>query len=168
MTKTFCVFTMMFCAVAVTAQNTGPSVIASASGSGKTSTLYLNWTLGEIAVETVVSPSLLYTQGFNQPNLLVSTIFTKPLAGEKVIYDISVAPNPVVSTLNFTINSTTEMEVMITVSDVNGKVHLQRKVAAKSSNTQLNFTGLVPGTYILSVRKLSSSQLLKSFQIIKL
>ena len=168
MRKTFCVFTIIFCVAATAAaQNSDPSVIASASGSGKTSTLLLDWTVGENAVETISSPNLMYTQGFNQPNLLVAPIFTKPASADNV-YDISIAPNPVLSTLNFNINSSNEMDVIVSVTDVHGKLHIQRKVAAKYTNTQLNFTGLPAGTYILSVREAVSSQLLKSYQIIKL
>jgi hypothetical protein len=169
MRKTFCVFTLILCAaVNATAQNTDPSVIASASGSGKTSNFSLEWTLGEYAVETISSPGIIYTQGFNQPHLIVSPVFSKLAAGVKSTYNISIAPNPVVSTLNFNFNATKEMDVILTVTDVHGRPHLQRRLGGKFTHTQLNFIGLPAGTYVLSVRDATSAQLLKSYQIIKL
>ncbi len=169
MRKTLCVFATMLCFVNSTfAQNTDPSIISAASGSGKTSSLSIDWTMGEFAVETISSSSALYTQGFHQPGLVVTPMFSKAISGIGNSYNISIAPNPVVSTLNFNITASKEVEVVVSISDVHGKTHLQQKLAGKFSYTQFNFNGLPSGTYILSVRELTTSQLLKSYQIIKL
>jgi hypothetical protein len=122
--------------------------------------------LGEYAVETVSSSSKIYTQGFNQPSLLVAV--TSPVNANNVVYNISIAPNPVVSVLNFSINSVNMHAAFVTVADVHGVIFMQKTVSASSATLQLDFSLLPPGTYTLTVRDGVSANVIKTYQIIKI
>lgn len=50
----------------------------------------LSWTLGEVAIETLVGANLILTQGFQQSKLTVTTIDDMQLLG----IELSVFPNP--------------------------------------------------------------------------
>jgi len=166
MRKSFFTVLMIICAVSSKAQTIEPSVLASGGGSAKTSTVSLDWTLGEFAVETVFRADKMYTQGFNQPFLIIRpSIVLNP---DKSLYKILVAPNPVQSILNFSISSLKDIMVSVSVADIQGKTLIQRKVNSVAGYLQINFNGLAKGTYILTVREAASSHVIQSFQIIKL
>jgi hypothetical protein len=166
MRKSFFTILMIICAVSSKAQTIDPSVLASGGGSAKTSMVSLDWTLGEFAVETIFTADKMYTQGFNQPFLIVRPSLV--LAPDKSFYKILVAPNPVQSILNFSINSIKDIMVSVSVADIQGKTLIQRKVNSVAGYLQINFQGLAKGTYILTVREAASGHVIQSFQIIKL
>lgn len=89
--------------IKVNAQNNSPSVIASAGGIAKATTLTLEWTMGEYAVETLVSGDKMYTQGFNQPFLIYAYADKNPV--DQNLHTIEVSPNPVRTILNFKITT---------------------------------------------------------------
>ena len=166
MRKSFFTVLMIFCAVSSKAQTIEPSVLAPGGGSAKTSTVSLDWTLGEFAVESIFTAGKMYTQGFNQPYLIIRP--TIVLAPDKNLYKIVVAPNPVQSILNFSINSLKDIMVSVSVADIQGKTLIQRKVNSVAGYLQINFQSLAKGTYILTVREAASGHVIQSFQIIKL
>lgn len=167
MRKSFFIVLVIICAVVPSkAQTIEPSVLASGGGSAKTSTVSLDWTLGEFAVETVFEADKMYTQGFNQPYLIIRPSIV--LAPAKSFYKIVIAPNPVHSILNFSISSMNDIPVFVTVADIHGKTFIQRKVNSAAGYLQINFTGLAAGTYILTVRDAASGLLIQSNEIIKL
>ena len=130
------------------------------------STLALEWTMGEYAVETLVSGSKMYTQGFNQPFLIYAIEDKKPV--EKNFYTIDVFPNPVCTIFNFNINSFKKLDVNVSVSDIQGKMYIYRSISSLKGQLQLNFSGMLAGTYLLAVREAVSNKLLKTYQIIRL
>ena len=158
---------IIFCGLAtVRAQNTGLSILAPAGGLAKTSTLSLEWTLGEYAVESLISGGKMYTQGFNQPFLVFAVADEKPAAQN--LYTVSIFPNPVLSILNFSINSSKKLDVNVAVSDIQGRMYMHRSVTSLKGQLQLDFNGMPSGTYILSVRETISNQLIKTYQIVRL
>lgn len=161
---------VLFCLICVSlnarSQSPDPSIISSAGGSGKTSTISLDWTMGEYAVETISSAGEMYTQGFHQPLLITpSTIIRTTPDG--AVYNILVAPNPIISIVNFSITSTKNIKVFITISDVNGLIFIQRNIISNSGSLQINMNGLPPGTYSLTVRDGVAAHIIKTYQIIK-
>jgi len=150
------------------AQKNDLSVIATAAGSGKSSNISLEWTLGEYAVESVYSSNNMYTQGFNQPYLIVAPSYINTVLANTNVYNISIAPNPVFSQLNFNISSSNNMEVLLSVSDVQGKTFIERKASAGSAHIQIDFKNLPAGIYVLSVREALSAHIIKTYQIIRL
>jgi hypothetical protein len=167
MRKSFFTVLMLISAVVSSkAQTIEPSVLASGGGSAKTSTTSLDWTLGEFAVETIYTGGKMYTQGFNQPFLIIKP--AKVLATTKSSYNILIAPNPVHSILNFSIKSQNDILVSVSVADIQGKTLIERKVNSAGGYLQIDFKGLAAGTYILTVRGATSGQFIQSYQIIKL
>lgn len=150
----------------VKAQNYSPSIIAPAGGIAITPSLLLEWTMGEYAVETLVSGGKMYTQGFNQPFLIYAVADEKPVAQN--LYTIAVFPNPVLSVLNFTINSTKKLTVNVSVSDIQGRMYMHNNINSAKGQLQLNFAGMPAGTYLLAVREALTNQLIKTYQIIRL
>jgi len=72
-------------------QTLSPSVIALAGGLEKTpSGMTLSWTLGEPIVDPLRTDNVYLTQGFQQPDLKISTGFVDP----SFAYSLDVFPNP--------------------------------------------------------------------------
>lgn len=146
------------------AQQLTPSVIASDGGTAKAADISLSWTLGEYAVETIPAGGKLYTQGFHQPLLMAKVLYA---ANEKVVtgYSVSLAPNPVQSLLNITIDAPTQENVQVSLVDLVGRSMLTKQASGKGS-MQLDMSFYISGVYLLTVKTLSG-QLIRSFKVIK-
>ena len=130
-------------------QITSPSVISSSGNSYNNGGVNMDYTLGEIVVETfqpTVTPlPLTYTiltQGFHQGVLKVST------SVENIDIKTKVYPNP---TTNFLIVEL-EMNVKadILVYDINGKIVIKDKLNEEQKK-QLDFSFLTQGNYLLHI-----------------
>lgn len=167
MRKRFLNILAIFCIAAFAkAQTISPSILASAGGSDKTSTISLDWTMGEYAVETIFSADNMYTQGFNQPYLIITS--SGSVAANDGVYKISIAPNPVLSVLNFSIASLHNIQVFVSVADIAGRIFIQKIARSSFGNMQIDFKGLPAGTYNLIVREAGSLQIIKTYQVIKI
>ena len=87
------------------AQSLSPSVISSQGEVSEGNSVSLEWTLGEVAIQTIRSPGNVFTEGFHQPLLEVSEVVEEQVKELLVLegYDITVAPNPVRSLLELKI-----------------------------------------------------------------
>lgn len=145
-------------------QTLEPTIISPAGGSSLTPKYTIDWTMGEFAVETISFNGKMYTQGFHQPLQIISG---STVARMGTAYNISVAPNPVLSTLNFSVSSVNTVNVFVTIADVHGVVFRQYKVSSANGTLQINMNGLPPGTYNLTVREGVGANIVKTYQIIK-
>jgi hypothetical protein len=162
-------FLVLFCIcffLTAKSQTPDPSIISAAGGSDKISTLSLDWTMGEYAVETITSPGKMYTQGYQQP-LLITAAITARTTSDADNYTISIAPNPIVSIVNFGITSTKAGRVFITIGDIHGVIFIQKNIAVNSGSLQIDMSSLPPGTYSLTVRDGVAAHIIKSYRIIK-
>jgi hypothetical protein len=68
-----------------------------------------------------------------------------------VVMDVQLFPNPVVDQLQVAMTSRTNstVDVVLTVTDLNGKIMLQRKVTADQVRTTIDIAQLPAGTYFL-------------------
>ena len=73
----------------VQSQNINQEVIASQGNYHVGNNMTLEWTLGELSVETLNNKSILYTQGFHQPTLLNLKSILDKTSISSLIY-----PNP--------------------------------------------------------------------------
>jgi hypothetical protein len=90
-TKIYIVFVILSLSASLYGQSLSPSVIALAGGLEKTpSGMTLSWTIGEPVIETLQTENIYLTQGFQQPNLQVSTGFEDPAFD----YTLRTYPNP--------------------------------------------------------------------------
>jgi hypothetical protein len=165
--KLFLIWIVACISIDANSQKLDRSVVSAAGGSSLTPKYTLDWTMGEFAIETVSSNGKMYTQGFHQPIQVITT--TAPVARSGIVYNISMAPNPVLTTLNFSISSpnTNSPGVFVTISDAHGIIFKQYKVSSANGSLQIDMSGLPAGTYTLTVRDGVAAHIIKTYQIVK-
>ncbi|MEL6674619.1 MAG: T9SS type A sorting domain-containing protein [Bacteroidota bacterium] len=139
------------------AQGLAPEVVASAGELYTSSSLQVEWTLGELMTETYTG-SVVLTQGFHQPALQVTSIDDFAAA----LGPIKVYPNPVAGRL--TIEQEKSQPLLGILFDLQGRVLLQQALSMTSHT--LDLSHLPAGMYVL---RLSDGQrAVRSFRIEKL
>ena len=141
------------------AQSLSPEVISTAGGKMQTSTISLDWTLGETAVSRWNTPGGFTTEGFHQPILEVSLLpeYNSP--------KVSIAPNPVQSTLNVLVKDVNQKPLFAQLVDVQGRVLVQQ-TNLTPGNTEINLSNLPSGTYFLKVSQ-QNGKPVEAFKVIK-
>lgn len=148
--------------------------MATAGGYDKTSTLSLEWTLGELMVATARLPDHIYTQGFHQPALLVAeqVDLAHPLVTDSAFL-IQVFPNPVEAILTVRIRKhesaqtgRSEEKLLLNLTDILGKTLQTKEVDLLSEPAQLNMGDLPAGVYLLHVQK-SMGAPIKAYKVLK-
>ncbi|MGZ4033434.1 MAG: T9SS type A sorting domain-containing protein [Bacteroidia bacterium] len=140
------------------AQSLNPDVIATSGTSFNDGTSQLDWTLGETVTSTLTSGSNMLTQGFHQPNLLVTSI-NDPATD----YSVTVFPNPTVDHVQLQFKNLKNM-VTAEILSSDGKL-LQSQNINAAGETIFDMSGYASGTYLLSVKDNSK---IKTYKIIKL
>lgn len=152
---------MVLCSTALVcqAQSLSPEVISSAGGKMQSSTISLDWTLGEAAVARWNTPNGFTTEGFHQPILQVTLLpeYTSP--------KVSIAPNPVQATLNVLIKEPIQKKLFGQLVDVQGRVLVQR-TNLTFGNTELNLSNLAAGVYFLQVLE-QNGKTVEAFKVVK-
>lgn len=141
------------------AQSLSPEVISSAGGKMQNSTISLDWTLGETAVARWNTPNGFTTEGFHQPILQVT------LLPEYASPKVSIAPNPVQSTLNVLIKEPFQKTLFGQLVDVQGRVLVQR-ANLTLGNTEFNLSNLAAGVYFLQVLE-KNGKTVEAFKVVK-
>jgi len=123
-------------------QVTSPSVVSSSGGSYSNGNIIMDYTLGEIVVETHTNSSAILTQGFHQGVLEVST--------EVVNIDIKtkVYPNPTTNFLIIELEKNVNADIL--VYDINGKLVIKDRLNNEQQK-QLDFGFLKQGNYLLHI-----------------
>lgn len=149
-------------------------VIAAQGGSGTSPTLSIDWTLGELATESVYTTNQMFTQGFHQPFIQVNEVIshsnqisTRGSIAKGPDFTISVAPNPTSSTLTVKVNGLNDQDVHVFISDGTGKRLLSETIAMGSGTAHLSIGDLATGLYILSCYS-NDKRLLNVFKISKI
>lgn len=171
-------FCLLFCFLSILISNhvfcqkLSPEVISSAGNISKSSSVSLEWTLGETVIESSKSENKHYTQGFHQTFLKVMNVITPK--NESIISDfnIIVSPNPVEAVLEIKIitESLPQDElgkVELFLFNIIGQQLVVQKTNEKSESTFVDMSAFPSGTYFLKAQKENGS-LLKSFKIIKI
>ena len=114
----------------------------------------ISWTMGELIVETGND----YTQGFHQPNLLITLIENHSTA-----YNINIYPNPAIDFVNISSNEQL-VGCKMNLVDFNGKLILEEFV--NSNEISLPFNNYSTGTYLLTFIN-QENKILKTFKIQK-
>ena len=125
----------------------------------QTVTISLDWTLGETSVSRWNTPGGFTTEGFHQPILEVSLLpeYTSP--------KVSIAPNPVQSTLNVLVKDVNQKPLFAQLVDVQGRVLVQQ-TNLTPGNTEINLSNLPSGTYFLKVSQ-QNGKPVEAFKVIK-
>ena len=122
-------------------QVTTPTVITNSGGTFSNSSVIMDFSIGELAVQTLQNNEIL-TQGFHQGDLKVTTAVFN-LGIKTKIY-----PNP---TTNFIIVELEKnVNADIKVFDINGKIVIEDKLNDENEK-QLDFSFLKQGNYLLNI-----------------
>ena len=128
--------------------NIDPSVVTGCGGSLQgysMVSLKSDFTLGEIAIETISSENFMLTQGFHQPSLGIISI------NEDSYSQISLYPNPAVDIINLELLGFEGNYVNIQILDLSGKLIYSELAAINSEKHQINTSILEIGSYVLEV-----------------
>ena len=123
-------------------QVTTPSVVSSSGDSYSNGNIIMDYTLGEIAIETYTNGSTILTQGFHQGDLKVTTSVVN-LDIKTKIY-----PNPTTNFIIIELEKNVNAELL--VYDINGKIVVKDKLNDEQQK-QLDFSFLNQGNYLLHI-----------------
>ncbi len=132
----------------VYAQKITPTVLSNAGQVMKANNFSLEWTLGELATETLRANNLRITQGFHQTNLTVVSTNNPSIAG------LNIYPNPFEEEL--IISNESGSKIQIHIFNIMGQCITDYTVTTGTENLQLQ--GLPAGTYILEAKTSNQKQ----------
>jgi hypothetical protein len=132
------------------AQMLTPVVIGTAGGYSTASWGSLSYNIGEIAVETL-SPSIMITQGFEQPNdVYLTRVNTLP--GNE--WKVNCYPDPAIDYLNIQLTAEKPAQIRMSVFNVLGNSVMQSvrgTINAGENSLRLNLQTLSAGLYIIEL-----------------
>jgi hypothetical protein len=148
-------------------QSISNSIIAAGGGTAKSDQISLDWTMGEIAVETAPTSGGLLTQGFHQPLLVLPATFIElPPRPQMQGLTIKVNPNPVQAVLHVSLQSLTDKKVNIGLSDANGRVLLMTSASSQSSYISIDMQKYSSGFYFLHITS-AQNNIVYTYKIVK-
>lgn len=143
-----------------------PSIISSAGNVDQSSSVKLDWTLGETIIETGSTERGLYTQGFHQSTLSIKKSYiVKHYLGKE--FEINIAPNPVQSVLTVSVKSTNNEIVYVTLIDFLGNRLLKKIMYGKRTSVIIDMSERFAGFYILEFRN-SKNEVINNYKTIKI
>ncbi len=132
-------------------------VIGTAGDSYSTTAGNIDFTIGEVVINTVTNGTEDLTQGFQQPSWTYAGVYDFVDDYSAVIF-----PNPTIDVVN--INSPEFAGVTFTLQDAAGRIVLVGNLT--DVNTTLDFSVYATGTYSITLSKQGEN--LKTFKLIKL
>ncbi len=134
-------------------------VVAPAGNYHKSPNHSISWTIGEAVIESFSAGAFQLTQGFQQGDLVVST-----LACDLFIdLDIKAFPNPVRDYVTLSVDRENVDNIGYMLFTMEGRLVDQQ--ALNGTETNIDFKDLEPGGYFVRVMK--GSDLLATFKIVK-
>ena len=152
MLKNTLLFFLLLTSVCVSAQE----VVATQGDSYTNSSGSIDFTIGEVVINTGSDGSNDLTQGFHQTNWNFVSI-----EDHVPSYEATIFPNPTSEIL--TIRTSSFENVTYTLYDARGKLVIQDKLS--SVQTPIQVSQLAPGAYSLTLN--NDAQKLKTFRLIK-
>ncbi|MFT6501377.1 MAG: hypothetical protein ACJASQ_001489 [Crocinitomicaceae bacterium] len=152
MTKNTLVFFSLLTTLSVSAQE----VVATQEDSYSTASGSIDFTIGEVIINTGTNGTNDITQGFHQSNWNFVG-----LEDHSPNFEVTIFPNPTSEVLN--IKTTAFENVTYIMYDAQGKLILQDKLFTEQ--TPIQVIDLAPGVYTLTLK--SETQNLKTFKLIK-
>ena len=119
-----------------------PSVVSSSGDSYSNGGVIMDYTLGEIVIETFSNNANILTQGFHQGDLKVTTAVVN-LDIKTRIY-----PNPTTNFIIIELEKNVNADIL--VYDINGKIVIKDKLNDERQK-QLDFSFLTQGNYLLHI-----------------
>lgn len=132
------------------AQSIGPQTLNAAGGSAVVAGNNYEWSIGEmVAVNTVTASNITVTQGLLQPILQTTGI-------DDVNFNwggIQIYPNPVNDRLQIKFNMEEQLDVVVQLMDVTGRIYTTEKFSKKNGMNifEIDCSALSSGAYILNL-----------------
>ena len=154
---------LVFWTTTLFAQSSSPEIISSSGGTGQGTSIQIDWTLGELAITTIQNSAHQITQGFHQPNYIITSVEELP----QEIGKITIYPNPTSDWLEFNLDFTQNEKVQIQLINMQGKVIWTISKQGMKITEKTNLAELPSATYFLHFL-LDGNQYLKTFKVQKL
>ena len=146
------------------AQSIAPQSINSGGTSVSQSNGSLSFTVGELVVLSQTdSEGNTLGSGFTTSSTLSTSSLQET---DKLILDVKIYPNPTNELVNIQINYSIIEQVLVSISDLQGKEIFNGKYAGVSNVIGINTINYSAGTYILSLKN-TENQILGTYKIIK-
>ena len=130
-------------------QNTSPSLLSCAGGSmegwGLTS-LKMDFSIGEVVINTGFANDFIISQGFHQENIHVVAL------KEELDIELTIFPNPTSSQINVDLMAVNDFPLEITIFDVSGKQWGLTDFIYNKKIHNMSLQGLAEGVYFLYVK----------------
>lgn len=137
--------------------NSGGTTMLQSNGS-------LSFTVGELVVLSQTdSDGNTLGSGFSAGSTLTTLSVQET---DAAVLDVNVFPNPTSDLVNIRINYSTVDQVVVTITDLEGKEVFNGLYAGISNIIGINTAAYAPGTYVLSLKK-NNNQVLGTYKIIK-
>jgi len=137
--------------------NSGGTKMTQANGS-------LSFTVGELVVLSQTDSDGNTLGGGFTAGATLTTVSIQET--DAAILDVKVYPNPTTELVNIQINHSTLEQVLVTITDLQGKEMYNGKYAGISNVIGINTASYTTGTYVLSLKNLNN-QVLGTYKIIK-
>lgn len=145
MKASFILTLLLLGGLALHAQDASPSVLGSAGTTSQTGTVEISWTLGEMAIASLDAPQAQLTQGFHQPQIVV-TVLADAFPDT---WEVKAFPNPVSEILHVRWNASNH-PVHLRFTNLSGQVLFQHQVE-NANATQFQVSDYPQGSYFLEV-----------------
>ena len=123
-------------------QVTTPSVVSSSGDSYSSGGVIMDFTLGEIVIETFSNNANILTQGFNQGIIKIV------LSVSDIDIKTKIYPNPTTNFIIIELEKNVNADIL--VYDINGKIVIKDKLNDEQQK-QLDFSFLNQGNYLLHI-----------------
>jgi hypothetical protein len=137
--------------------NSGGTKMTQANGS-------LSFTVGELVVLSQADSQGNTLGGGFTAGATLTTLSIQET--DAAVLDVNVYPNPTTELVNIQINHSTLDQVVVTITDLQGKEVYSGKYAGISNVIGINTASYATGTYVLSLKN-SNNQVLGTYKIIK-
>ena len=147
---------LLFGALTLSLNSLGQEVVSTQGDSYTNANGSIDFTIGEVVINTVTDGTNDLTQGFHQTNW--NFLGVEDFAPN---YEAIIFPNPTEDVLN--IRTSAFENVTYTLYDAQGKLVMQDKLSAEQ--TPIQVSQLAPGNYSITLS--NGTQELKTFKLIK-
>ena len=131
-------------------------LIGSSGDSFANEVYQLDWSIGEVAIETYSSEQNILTQGLHQNTYTVLAV-----GNNNVKIDMSVYPNPATDMISIEVKNLGTYQLIL--SDINGKELINKQISA--NHALLDLSTFRRSAYFLLIKQ--QNKLLKTYKIIK-
>jgi hypothetical protein len=136
------------------------STVNTGGGEYKGNNINISYSIGEIAVESKSTPTIILTQGFQQPDTLngVDVRFDQPNIGVKVF------PNPAGYKLTIEFPDNNTSEIIYALIDIKGETIIEGKLIGVKTQ-EIDLSKFTNGTYYLIIRMDQEVQKIKVMKL---